>query len=100
MHSQKWLAFVVAIFLVGSAVMAFADDVVVRVRPPHALQERRVPAPGPGYVWIPGYQRWNGNGYAWEPGRWENPPRPHARWVPHRWEKRGHTWVLRDGHWR
>jgi hypothetical protein len=100
MHSRKWLGFVVAIFLVSSASAAFAEDVVVRVRPPHGVTERRVPMPGPGYVWIPGYQRWTGNGFAWETGRWENPPRPHAKWVPHRWEKRGRTWVLREGHWR
>jgi hypothetical protein len=100
MQSRKWLTFAIGSFIAISAAEATAQNIVVRVRPPHAVVERRIPAPGPGYVWIPGYQRWTGNTYAWVPGRWEMPPRPHARWAPYRWQKHGHTWVLRDGHWR
>ena len=100
MHSRKWLAFVVAILVASSASVALAEDVVVKVKPPHGMTERRAPMPGPGYVWIPGYQSWTGNGFAWEAGRWEAPPKPHAKWVPYRWQKRGHTWVLQEGHWQ
>jgi hypothetical protein len=100
MHSRKWFAFAVGSLIAISAGVASAQNVVVRVRPPRDVVERRIAAPGRGYVWIPGYQRWTGNTYAWVPGRWEQPPRAHARWVPYRWERRGHDWVLRDGHWR
>ena len=29
-------------------------QVVVRIAPPRPMVERRVPAPGPGYIWTPG----------------------------------------------
>ncbi len=75
-------------------------EVVVRVAPPAAVVETHPPIPGPGYVWINGYQQWNGNAYVWVPGRWEMPPRPHARWVAHRWVRRHGGWVMVEGHWR
>ncbi|MGO4886051.1 MAG: YXWGXW repeat-containing protein [Bryobacteraceae bacterium] len=78
---------------------AFAE-VVVKVAPPAAVVETRPAAPGPGYVWIDGYQNWNGSAYVWVPGRWEMPPRPHARWVAHRWVHRHGGYVMVEGHWR
>ena len=79
---------------------AGAAEVIVRVAPPAAIVETRPVAPGAGYVWIGGYHRWDGAAYAWVPGRWELPPRPRARWVAHRWVRRGGGWVLVEGHWR
>lgn len=38
--------------------------------------------------------------YAWSPGRWEQPPRPRARWVAHKWHHQNGGWVLVEGHWR
>lgn len=75
-------------------------DVVVRVAPPRPLVEPRLAAPGPGYVWTPGYHRWDGHAYVWVPGAWVLPPRPHAVWVPHRWVHRHHQWAFVEGHWR
>ena len=82
-----------------SAGTVLGAEVIVRVRPPAAVVETRVARPGPGYVWIGGYHRWDGNAYAWVPGRWERPPRPHARWVEHKWVHRHGGWVLVEGHW-
>ncbi len=79
---------------------AMYADVVVRVRPPVAIRETRPVRPGPNYVWIGGYHRWDGNAYAWVPGRWEVAPHPHAVWVQHRWVHRHGGWVLVEGHWR
>lgn len=75
-------------------------EVIVRVRPPAAIVERRVVAPGRGFVWVPGYHAWNGTAYVWTPGSWVRPPRPGARWVPHRWVHRRGGWVLVEGRWR
>jgi hypothetical protein len=91
------IGFVFAGVLVFSAAAA---DVVIRVRPPHVLVERRGPPPSRNHVWISGYHRYNGNAYAWEHGRWEQPSRPHARWVSHHYVRRNGGWVLVDGHWR
>jgi hypothetical protein len=75
-------------------------EVVVTVRPPAAIVETRPASPGPNYVWIAGYHRWDGHAYAWAPGRWEVAPHPGARWVAHRWVHRHGGWVLVEGHWR
>ena len=75
--------------------------VYVRIGPPAPIVERRVVAPGPGYVWIPGYHVWNGRAYVWRGGRWDRPPRAGARWVAPRWvHNRRNGWYLVEGHWR
>jgi hypothetical protein len=79
---------------------AVAADIVVRIAPPRIVIEKRPPAPSRNHVWISGYQRWDGNAYAWTPGRWEQPPRPGAHWVAHRWNHQKDGWVLVEGHWR
>jgi len=81
-------------------VAAGAADIRVRIAPPRPLLERRGPAPGRGYIWTPGYHRWDGRAYVWAPGAWVQPPRPRARWVSAHWAKRGHEWVFVEGHWR
>lgn len=82
------------------AMGSWAQDVYVREGPPRPRVERRVPAPGRGYVWTPGYQRWDGRAYGWAPGAWVRPPRPRAHWVPARWVHRPRGWVFVEGHWR
>jgi hypothetical protein len=97
MLARKFVGLIFAgLLTVGGA----TAEVVVRIGPPHAVVERRGPAPGRGYIWVPGYHNWNGNSHVWVPGRWEQPPRARARWVPHHWVKRRGGWVLVEGHWR
>ena len=68
--------------------------------PPPRAYRAVVVSPGPGFVWIDGYQDWRGRDYAWVPGRWVRPPRARARWVAPHWQSRGrgHVWV--SGGWR
>jgi hypothetical protein len=94
--------------LIQSAVVAFvvgvgtaqAADIVVRIAPPRAVVEHRSVAPSREHVWIPGYHRWDGNRYVWERGRWELPPRRHAKWVAPKWSHRHREYVFTEGHWR
>jgi hypothetical protein len=74
--------------------------IFVRVGPPAPIVETRIVAPGPGYIWIPGYHTWNGAAYVWVPGRWDRPPRPRAYWVPGRWVRERRGWYYIEGHWR
>lgn len=85
-----------------SAGAVLADEVIVKVRPraPAAIVEARPARPGPGFVWIAGYHRWNGTAYVWAPGRWERPPRRGAKWVAARWEHRPGGYVFVEGRWR
>ena len=91
------LALLLAISLAPAASYA---QVLVRVGPPAPIVERRGPAPGPGYVWIDGYHRYEGGRYVWTPGRWDRPPHPGARWEAARWEHRHGGYVFHEGHWR
>jgi hypothetical protein len=74
--------------------------IYVGTPPPPPIVERAPIAPGPGYVWVPGYHVWNGNAYVWTPGRWNRPPDGRRRWVPGHWvhTRRGWRWI--EGHWR
>ena len=82
-----------------AAVPARADvRVGVHIGPP---AERVVVAPAarPGYVWAPGYWRWNGRRHVWVDGRWLRTR--HGRvWVADRWDQRGPDWVFVRGHWQ
>lgn len=86
----------------GSACVAsFGNGVYVAYAPPAPVYEARIVAPGPGFVWVAGFYRWDGRAYIWRPGRWERPPHPHARWEQGRWEQHGnHGWRYKEGHWR
>ena len=77
-----------------------AAEIVVRVAPPRAIVERRGPPPGRGYIWTPGYHRWDGHRHVWVPGAWVLPPRARAHWVPAHWVRRHHEYVFVEGHWR
>ena len=79
---------------------AFAARVYVSIAPPAPIAEVRVVAPGPGYVWVGGFHRWDGRAYAWVPGRWALPPHGHAAWVAGHWKHHAHGWYWVDGHWK
>ncbi len=90
-------------FLAGALFVgaASAAEVVVRIGPPAPVHVGVIGvAPGPGYVWTNGYHEWVGERYVWHEGEWVRPPRPHAVWVEHRWERRHGGYVFVRGHWR
>ncbi len=76
------------------------ERIYVRVAPPTARVEARVVAPGPGYIWVPGYYVWDGRAYVWTAGRWMMPPRPRAEWVAPHWQHERRGWFFVEGHWR
>ncbi len=74
--------------------------VYVGTPPPALIAEAPPPAPGVGFVWIGGYNRWEGGRYAWTPGRWERPPAGRRAWVRGQWVHARRGWYWREGHWR
>ena len=96
---RKTLASGILAAALGAA-SATGLPVYVKIAPPAAVVETRVAAPGPGYVWVAGFHRWDGKAYAWVPGHWVVPPRPHAAWVPGHWVHSHHGYWWKDGHWR
>jgi hypothetical protein len=74
--------------------------VYVRIGPPAPIVERVVVAPGPGYVWVPGFYRWDGGRYIWVAGHHVRPPRGRAVWAPGHWTHARQGWYWVDGRWR
>lgn len=97
---NKQLLTLVAGFALAATAAANAQ-VYVRVGPPPPPVREAVPPPvHPGWVWQPGFHRWDGARYVWVPGSYVAPPRPRARWVAGHWRNtpRGYVWM--EGHWR
>lgn len=92
--------FLTSLFGLVLGIVPARAEVVVRVRPPVRVVEHRGVRPSPRHVWIGGYHRWDGNAYAWEPGRWDVPPREHAVWIAPRWQHRHDGYVFVEGRWR
>jgi WXXGXW repeat (2 copies) len=88
------------VLLLGG-VIGVAQTTVIRIAPPPPVRVGVIGvAPGPGYVWVGGYQRWNGNGYVWVAGKWVRPPRAGVIWVAPRYGRSGGGWVYHKGYWR
>ena len=82
------------------AVGAMAEQIIVKVAPPHDVVEVRGRPPHAGWVYQKGYHRWDGHAHVWVPGVWVEPPHEHARWVDHHWEHRNGSYVFVEGRWR
>ena len=78
---------------------ALAQPVVeYRVGPPPPRYER-IPPPRGGYVWAPGYWRWNGYRHEWARGHWER-ERVGYRYNAPRWEQGPNgAWHFREFRW-
>ncbi|MGC2633693.1 MAG: hypothetical protein WA215_05705 [Candidatus Cybelea sp.] len=69
--------------------------------PPPALPEyqQQPPAPGPDYMWNPGYWAWNSYGYYWVPGVWVVAPVVGLYWTPGYWGYADTGYVWNQGYW-
>lgn len=75
------------------------QEIVVETAPPPERVERVVERPG--YVWTPGYWRWDANARrdVWVGGAYVA-DRPGFTWMPGRWSPGpNHTWRFRGGYW-
>jgi hypothetical protein len=90
----------VGLFAAASACAEPQGRLYVRVGPPAPIVEAAVIAPGRGYVWTPGFYRWDGAAYVWARGRYVFPPRARAAWAPGHWVRGRRGWYFVDGRWR
>ena len=97
---KQILAVVGGLALAASMSMIAGAQVVIRVGPPAPVHEEMGRPPHEGWVWQPGYHRWDGEHYVWVGGTWAEPPHHGARWVPGHWAHRGGEYVWVEGHWR
>lgn len=60
----------------------------------------RVPPPRRGFIWAPGYWKWNAptHAHVWVGGYWVR-ARPGYHYVPEHWSHHGRNWRFERGHW-
>jgi hypothetical protein len=98
---KQVLTAVAGLVLTASAAVAGAQ-LVVRIGPPPERPREEVPPPPPehrDWAWHNGYHRWDGHGYVWVPGHYEQPPYRHAHWVEGHWGPGRGGYVWHEGHW-
>jgi hypothetical protein len=94
----------VAAILAPAAMTPAAAQVGVNISigvPPPAPIYEAVPAPRVGYVWAPGFWRWEHERHVWAPGHWIA-GRPGHHWVADHWahvEGPHGGWRHEPGHW-
>ena len=84
----------------GVGVLSARAHIYVNVAPPAPVVETPGPAPGPGYMWTPGYYNYTNGNYAWINGQWVIPPAHRHHYVEGRWVHHHHDYYFREGHWR
>lgn len=90
---------VAATLVVGSMSPAFAGvgiEINVAPPPPRVVV---APPPRPGFVWAPGYYRWDGHRHIWVDGHFIRERRG-AHWVPEHWDERHGHYRFVPGHWQ
>jgi hypothetical protein len=90
-------AAVAATFLVGAVAPSFAAVIDIEVAPPPA-RVIAAPPPRPGFVWAPGYYRWDGHRHIWVDGHFIRERRG-SHWVPEHWDERHGRYHFEPGHW-
>jgi len=92
-----WIA-AAATALMGSFAPATSGsgiDIAVAPPPPRVVP---VPARRPGFVWAPGYYRWDGHRHVWVDGHFVRERRG-SHWVPERWVEHHGRYRFMPGHW-
>lgn len=89
----------VALGLGATSLPAFAEvRVVIRAAPP-PMQVEEVPTARHGYLWAPGFWRWQNRQHVWTKGHWERERRG-QRYEPARWEQHDNRYRFAPGRWQ
>jgi hypothetical protein len=89
-----------AILTMGAPTLSSAAVFVsVNLAPPLLPVYTQPIAPGPGYMWTPGYWAYGPDGYYWVPGVWVLIPFVGALWTPGYWGWGGGSYVWHAGYW-
>jgi hypothetical protein len=99
------LALLAAFGVASAGAMSYAPtaaagvdvSVGIGVAPP-APRYEVVPPPRAGYVWAPGYWRWDGGRHVWMGGTWVRARPGYVYHQPH-WEHARDGWRMHNGYW-
>jgi hypothetical protein len=67
--------------------------------PPDLPDYQQPPAPGPGYLWTPGYWGYVPGNFFWVPGTWILAPAPGLLWTPGYWGFASGVFIWHAGYW-
>jgi hypothetical protein len=91
---------VLAVSLLAAPVLSSAAVFVsVNFAPPPIPVYVQPIAPGPDFIWIPGYWAYGPGGYYWVPGTWVPAPYVGALWTPGYWGWIGGVYRWYPGYW-
>jgi hypothetical protein len=88
-----------AIFLAAPSASFGAVSISVGIAPPPLPVYSQPMAPGPDYIWTPGYWAYGPAGYFWVPGTWVLAPEPGLLWTPGYWAFLNGSYVWNAGYW-
>ena len=83
----------------GTVEVGTIPEVIVDTSPPTEIVESMTVSPGPEYVWMKGYWKWEGH-WVWVSGHWHHRPHAHAEWTSGYWHERHGHWVWAEGRWQ
>jgi hypothetical protein len=103
-RAVRFLAFGLLLLVIPAALSSTSSaqigiGISVRIGPPALPIYAQPIAPGPGYLWTPGYWGWNDDGgYYWVPGTWVVAPIG-MLWTPGYWGWGGGFYAWHPGYW-
>ncbi|MBU6422154.1 MAG: YXWGXW repeat-containing protein [Gammaproteobacteria bacterium] len=83
----------------GIASAQVSVGISVHIGPPPLPVYPQPFAPGPGFIWTPGYWAWGPYGYYWVPGTWVLAPRVGFLWTPGYWGWSAGMYWWHPGYW-
>lgn len=88
----------------GAQIRADIGPVHIRIAgnaPPRARYEQRTVRPNRDAIWIGGSWDRQGDEWAWQSGRWDQPDAARGHWISARYTREGCPWYRRQGcSWR
>ncbi len=98
--AQRTSQILVAVIFASLTTATFAATFIsVTVAPPPLPVYAQPVAPGPGFIWTPGYWAYGPEGYFWVPGTWVVAPFTGALWTPGYWAWSNGVYGWRAGYW-
>lgn len=85
--------------IAAQAEVSIGIGVGITLAPPALPVYAQPVAPGPGYIWTPGYWAWGPNGYYWVDGIWLMPPTVGMLWTPGWWGWNDGFYRWHAGYW-
>jgi hypothetical protein len=92
------VALATAALAASSPAFAQVDLNIIVGSPPPPPRAEIVPPMRVGYIWAPGYWRWEHDRHVWAPGHYMQARRG-EHWVADRWNHRHDGWRHEPGHW-